>query len=321
MGYIPRWCLGSLGDYGVRVPDEVRKCVVFVGLPQSQLDGSVRLELRGTAFFVAVPYKTSPDNSFVYLVTAKHVAETITGQKFCIRANRIDGSSILAEGEIAKWWYHPTEENVDVAVFPWAPPRDLIDYRTVQTPIFLTKDIIKEKNIGVGDEVFIAGLFAHHFGRDSNVPIIRIGNIAMMPNDPVETKYGPMEAHLIEARSIGGVSGSPVFARETQLVNLGQGLSGPGPLLGLGGFYLLGLMHGHWDFPLGSISDDAALDMSGQSSVNMGIAIVVPAGKILEVLDHPELVELRERQEQESAEKSSPVQDTANGQNQAGAIS
>ena len=321
MGDIQRWCLGPLGDYGMRVPDEVRKCVVFVGLPQQQLDGSVQLQLRGTAFFVAIAYKKNPHKLFVYLVTAKHVAEKITGQKFSIRANKIKGPSMLVTGQIAKWWNHPTEENVDVSVFPWAPPQDLIDYRTVQTTIFLTKDIIKEKNIGVGDEVFITGLFAHHFGRESNVSIIRMGNIAMMPNDPVETKRGPMEAYLIEARSIAGVSGSPVFARETQLVNLGEGLSGPGPLLGLGGFYLLGLMHGHWDLPLGGISDDVALDMSGQSSVNIGIAIVVPAGKILEVLNHPELVELRERQEQEDAEKSSPVQDTGNGQNQAGAKS
>jgi hypothetical protein len=37
-----------------------------------------------------------------------------------------------------------------------------------------------------------------------------------MPEEPVETELGPMEAFLIEARSIGGPSGSPCF------VSLGQ---------------------------------------------------------------------------------------------------
>jgi hypothetical protein len=34
----------------------------------------------------------------------------------------------------------------------------------------------------------------------------------MLPGDPVATPMGPMQAYLIEARSIGGLSGSPVFA-------------------------------------------------------------------------------------------------------------
>jgi hypothetical protein len=53
-------------------------------------------------------------------------------------------------------------------------------------------------------------------------------------------------------------------------------------------FYLLGLMYGHWDrvVPVGVTGDDIQFE-----SVNMGIAIVVPAKKILEVINQPTLAE------------------------------
>jgi len=49
-------------------------------------------------------------------------------------------------------------------------------------------------------------------------------------------------------------------------------------------------MWGHWDLPIGVSSQQA-------EAVNMGIAIVIPAQKILEVLYHPELVAMRENQD------------------------
>jgi hypothetical protein len=51
-------------------------------------------------------------------------------------------------------------------------------------------------------------------------------------------------------------------------------------------------MHGHWDLPIGVGTEEA-------EAVNMGIAIVVPAQKILEVLYHPELVAMREERDNE----------------------
>ena len=126
----------------------------------------------------------------------------------------------------------------------------------------------------------MTGLFAHLGGSTRNLPIVRLGNIAMMPDEPVPTKTGMMEAYLIEARSIGGLSGSPAFVRKI--------------VQGRGKLYLLGLMHGHWDIPPENKNDFADMDSFG--SVNMGIAIVVPAKKILEVLNQPELVELRRKE-------------------------
>jgi len=113
-----------------------------------------------------------------------------------------------------------------------------------------------------------------------------------MPEEPVSRgDLGPIDAYLVEARSIGGLSGTPVF------VHMGgvRTLAGKARFRG-GSFYWLGLMHGHWDLPV-SYTDSLAENISTGERVNMGIAIVVPAMKILEVLTQPQLVEMRRREE------------------------
>ena len=75
----------------------------------------------------------------------------------------------------------------------------------------MTEKVIKENEIEVGEEVFVTGLFSHHHGQSKNIPIVRVGNISAMPEEKIQTKEHLMDAYLIEARSIGGLSGSPVF--------------------------------------------------------------------------------------------------------------
>ena len=48
---------------------------------------------------------------------------------------------------------------------------------------FLTREDFKKEGIGLGDEVIISGLFVKHHGRQRNVPIIRVGNVAAMPEE------------------------------------------------------------------------------------------------------------------------------------------
>jgi hypothetical protein len=153
--------------------------------------------------------------------------------------------------------------------------------------MFLNETVIREEKIGTGDEVFMTGLFVHLAGKGRNIPIVRTGNLAMLPTERVPTALGDMDAYLIEARSIGGLSGSPVFVRET--INLKTGddefLSGLGPI------YLLGVIHGHWDIPPDAKNDIRVVDETG--SVNMGVAIVTPASKLLDVINQDELMEAR----------------------------
>jgi hypothetical protein len=85
-----------------------------------------------------------------------------------------------------------------------------------------------------------------------------------------------MDAYLIESRSLGGISGSPVFVRET-LCN---------PLTGnlrAGAMQCLGLVHGHWVTPRGV----------DQEPLGIGVSIVVPSAKIRECFRDPRIVEAR----------------------------
>jgi hypothetical protein len=158
-----------------------------------------------------------------------------------------------------------------------------------------TPDIIAKHRIGIGDEVFITGLFVTHSGTERNIPILRVGNIAAVPEEAVKTPMGAMEAYLIEARSIGGLSGSPVFV---YLDPIRQGAGPKGSILvssgedPIGGsFFLLGLIHGHYDVPV--VLDLDGADGLRDKAVNMGIAIVVPVTRIIETINQPERVAFR----------------------------
>ncbi len=162
----------------------------------------------------------------------------------------------------------------------------------------LSEEVMRNENIGIGNEVFVTGLFKHHFGGRRNIPIVRVGNIAAMDEEEVWTsEMGRIKAYLIEARSIGGLSGSPVF------VYLGGFRLGEESIIARGGslLFLIGLIHGHYDVSESKI-DDAEEDHKMPANVNMGIAIVVPWHKILEVFQHPDLVKHHERVSQQIRE-------------------
>src|SRR5438874_2635806 len=153
--------------------------------------------------------------------------------------------------------------------------------------MIVNEKLIEQEKIGVGDEVFMTGLFSRHYGQQNNIPIVRTGNIAAMPKEKVNTRVGLMDAYLIESRSIGGLSGSPVF------VNLGLVRHQKMSSTGLPIFYLMGLVHGHFDVQENKIDDlnPLADDGLSKTNVNMGIAIVVPIGKMLEALNQPSVKE------------------------------
>jgi hypothetical protein len=114
-----------------------------------------------------------------------------------------------------------------------------------------------------------------------NLPILRTGNIAMMPLEPIKTCHGSMEAYLIELRSIAGLSGSPVFVHTIvpEEGKLRHTLS------------WMGLMRGHWNIDKDSI--DAVNSIDGEP-LNVGIGIVVPAYKVMEITHQEIVMKMRE---------------------------
>jgi hypothetical protein len=269
----------------------MRKPIVYLGYEISEGD----YKPAGTGFFVSRPFHDVV-NPFEYhtalgqcfLITAKHVVDGIRrkGSSVFMRANFHDGSSHWLLCEDSNWYFHPTQSDmIDVAAMRCTIPPTL-DHVPLSTRAFATADNLRILDVSVGDEVFMSGLFSQHFGRERNIPIVRVGNIAAMMEEPVATQLGPIDAFLIEARSIGGLSGSPVFLNlpAARAVSL---MGSRATQNSLTQFYaLLGLVHGHWDARLeeDNTDDEVTPDDLRLRNVNMGIAIVIPCSKILEVL-------------------------------------
>jgi len=134
----------------------------------------------------------------------------------------------------------------------------------------------------------MTGLFANYVGNVRNVPIVRVGNLAAYPEERIRVKLEQrfqerlqqrsveIDAYLIEARSIGGLSGSPVFyhshAAHTGILRpFAPEMLSPLPDQS---FYLMGIVKGHYDQERDDIE-----------RVNTGIAYVTPIGKILTFID------------------------------------
>lgn len=102
-----------------------------------------------------------------------------------------------------------------------------------------------------------------------------------------------MEYHLLATatRSIGGLSGSPVF------ISLGKGAwafeGDPHQPVSL----LLGLVRGHWDYQTRLASMDYADDEL--NAVNMGIAIIIPIQEALKIINGDELMKVRRQTDRE----------------------
>src|SRR5437870_900956 len=166
-----------------------------------------------TGFFVGIPSQVRPLFSYFYFVTAKHVVASLDHSELGIVVNSRDAGACLRP--LPKhWYYHPTDPSADVAVVPFPMTMEW-DTLSVPTSQFLLPELMQRKQIGIGDEVFFPGLFTLAHGTKRNMPILRHGTIAMLPEEQIQTSSGYMDAYLIEARSIGGISGSPVFVRNT----------------------------------------------------------------------------------------------------------
>jgi hypothetical protein len=292
----------------MRVYSKVTKCVVYLGW----IDDAGRFHIAGTGFFVMVPY--SETRGFLHVVTAQHVVRRILEKSDNVyaRINRHGDGHIIGVVHRDRWKYHPDATRfVDVAVCTCHIPEDAAaDISAVLLPEeFANEATIASEHIGAGEEVFIAGYFSYFPGQRKNIPIVRVGNIAAMPDELLETKNRvKMAGYLIEARSIGGLSGSPVFVHMPALrVIDGEVTQNTGKI-----HYLLGLMHGHYDLKETSLADAAGedgaeMDATNPERLNVGIGIVVPAKDIEETLMQDELVEARKRATAQERADDGPV--------------
>jgi len=249
----------------------------------------------GTAFFVSELIGLG-DWHAVYVVTARHCIVPLDigtegpFESITLRLNTLAGGSDTIETNPDDWFTHPV---ADAALLQLKPDEIIFDYLHWPIRSSATREFMDEKFFGPGEEVFITGLLTYHPGGTRILPIVRVGNIAALTDEPVRLKTGDDVATLIEVRSIGGLSGSPAFLHMPEFRRNREGNRESLPIMAdpphaVGGpNRLLGIVHG---FPL--VGDENA---GGKfESLNSGITVVVPVERIIELIESPELTKVRE---------------------------
>lgn len=146
-----------------------------------------------------------------YAVTNAHVAHSAP----VVRLNRGDAHDVFEFSE-CDWEYHPRD---DVAVIPLdVQRRDEDTLPSIDTRYFLDDYDLARTRIGVGDDVFMIGLFIDHAGGVTNNPMARFGNISMMASNRSLVARGDgtrVASYIVDMHSRTGFSGSPVFVYRT----------------------------------------------------------------------------------------------------------
>ena len=290
----------------MRVPTNLFKGIAFIGAVAGYDESGIpNGDIHGTGFFVRVASERFPPPiCHLYLVTAKHVIEDLKEKDAYVLVNAKDGKAKPLKNLGAKWWTHPSDKTADVIVRQ-VGPQDGMERWGVKTDDFVTPESIKAEQVCVGDEVFLAGYFSPILS-NRNLPIVRHGTVAMLPDEQIQTEYGFADVYLIEARSIGGLSGSLVAVRPPLRYGIEMPKGTTAYFDAIGSYKLLGAMHGHWDIKESKMNDPS-IEHDRKHGVNMGIGIVVPAIKILETINQPGLAKLRTEGDEDLAKQSKSI--------------
>lgn len=289
--------IDGLPEFCMRIQDSIRNTVAFVGFEDNRAECG-GINCVGTVFFLEY-------DGGAYLVTARHVAKQLNDTPFLLRLNKTDNigsQNVHIDG--MQWIYHQ-DANVDAAVFPF-DVRSHEHYASYITqPMILNEEKAQEEYIGIGCQCYIVGLFRLMAGQKRNLPVVHAGSIALLPGDekiPVTDWDDPdgrrvryVNGYLVEAQSLAGLSGSPVFVRPSVdfpilMPQSGRQITARSPRNEI---YLLGLWQAAWKAPP---AEFLGVAQQGHVTVPVGMGVVVPMTQIMEILDLPELKEQRRNQ-------------------------
>lgn len=175
------------------------------------------------------------------------------------------------------------------------------DVTVLDAHMAVDQEYADQAEIGFGDDVFMLGMFANSPGDQRNAPVARFGNIARLPSDDAliaQETGAETPCYLIDMRSRTGFSGSPVFVYRTVTSDL-RPLTDGGPISISGEntmLNLLGVHCGQYPERFEAKRTEATGDpisegdhLQGPSAMN----VVIPAWRIFDVLDHPDLKAIR----------------------------
>lgn len=275
---------------GQAIPDDIKKTVAFVYAKNTKGE----IVPNGTGFFVGIENINKKNYYTVYFVTAKHVLQYGDEKKYLgevyLRLNKKDNVSeskelILYENGINKNIYTHTDSTVDIAVIPLSPNQEIYDYLFMPNDFLTSKEDYINMNIKEGSEVFFTGMFKPFLGKKKNYPITRFGRVALVTDEKIPWNNELTDLYLVESSSYGGNSGSPVF------FYLGANRGDGSLYVGAPTIKLAGIMKGYFGekSPISVVETNKVL----VSDRNIGIAAVVPAYLLREILYSNELAKQR----------------------------
>ncbi len=254
-----------------RISDEMLHGVAFLYPTQEQAAQNERV--GGTGFLVSRfgPRASKAFGfraSIPFLISNRHVVWN-SGCSVA-RFNRRDGGWTILNFGPENWVVHPDGDDVAaVCVFSMLDRME-DEITTASFEDLITEETVSKSDLGVGDDVYMMGRFINHQGRKTIRPAVRFGNISMMPEMIGNSAINQDQlSYAVEMRSRTGFSGSPVVVYRQKGMSLKELPEGHDT-----GWGVLGINWGH------------ILDEDGENTWLNG---VVPAWKIIEVLQTPEM--------------------------------
>lgn len=278
--------ISAVSAAAVTIPPELKEIVAFVYVKNNAGD----LVPNGTGFFVGVRDAHDKDRMYGYFVTSKHVLRDKQTREFfgriTLRLNLKAGNTtsveipIILEGTNKTVFLH-SDPTVDLAVIPALPDQKTVEFKVLPDNMITTREEFEKLHIAEGAEIFFTGLFTPYVGEQRNYPVVRFGRVALVTPEKIEWDGTKMDLYLLELASYGGNSGSPVF------FYFGQDRQPGAIVLGPPEIHLAGVMMG--TFQQGTPIQMVKTDAIPVSVANIGIAAVVPAYKLHEILFGEEL--------------------------------
>lgn len=284
-----------------RIPDILAKTVFYIY--ENEDDAREGYTDSATGFLFGVPSDIFPNRYHVYAITNWHVVNQIKTPT--LRINTLQGGFDVIRTEQDEW--KPRESNCDLMYRSIELDDGKHDTWFFDSDYLMTKEFMFEQQIGAGDEVLMIGNFQTRGGKAKNLPTIRSGNIAQMPDEPMKNPYTGYdeESFVVEMRSASGYSGSPVILSllGSRRFYVKNEIHGARPRYGTmevqDDFKLLGIDWGHiatkeflYD------GDGNKLPRSESVWINSAMAGVVPCWKLEEMIFSEEEIEMRKKKDE-----------------------
>jgi hypothetical protein len=267
--------------------------VAFLCVDYSR-NGKVERVPVGTCFFVTI-WNHSHSVGHGYLVTAKHVWESLKSYRNAYaRFNKIvvppGDSGVVYRPLKGTWYFHPNPA-VDLAVLPWGEPEG--NNYTCFSPNL--DELILKPGSGViwpqpeGGVLYYVGLLTMHYGTERNFPVIRTGSLALITEELIEGPYGRSNYHLIDLQAYPGHSGGPVW-----MFNRARS-------------YLLGILVAGQETKQEILQKKTPSGTETIAYYSLGITLVTPTAKLVELLDCDALKRIRNDSEAKPKKKPVPL--------------